>query len=76
MEDEVDGLLDLDVLDHVVVHERERVVADVLDISERACLEVVYTDNAMPLLEKVVAEMRAEETGSAGDNRGWHGGAG
>ena len=32
MEDEVDGLVDLDVLHHVVIQERERVVANVLDV--------------------------------------------
>ena len=34
VEDDVDGLVDLDVPDHVVVQERERVVADVFEVLE------------------------------------------
>ena len=76
VEDEVDRLVDLDVLDHVVVDEREVVVADVLDVRERARLEVVHADHAVALLEQVLAEMRAEKAGSAGDDCGGHEGAG
>ena len=68
MEDVVDRLVDPDRLDHVVVDERERVVALVGDVLERPGLEVVDTDDAVPLLEQVIAEMRPEETGAAGDN--------
>jgi len=50
VEDVVDGLVDLDVLDHVVVHEGERVVPQVLEVRQRARLEVVDADDAMPLL--------------------------
>ena len=73
---EIDGLIDLDVLDHVVVQERERVVANVLDVPQRAGLEVVHADNAVTLLEQVIAKVRAEEPGSAGDYCGGHEGAG
>ena len=76
MEDDVDRLVDLDVLDHVVVHERERVVADVLDVRERARLEVVHADDAIPLREQVLAEVGAEEAGSTGDDCVGHEGAG
>ncbi len=38
-----------------------------LDVLERARLEVVDADHPVPLLEQVVAEMRAEEPGAAGD---------
>ena len=75
VEDDVHGLVDLDVLDHVVVHERERVVADVLEVGEGARLEVVHADDAVALPEQVLAEMGAEETGSAGDDRAGHGAA-
>ncbi len=50
----------------------EGVVANVLDVRERAADEVVDADDAMPALEQVVAEMRAEEPGAAGDERGRH----
>jgi hypothetical protein len=76
MEDVVDRLVDLDRLDHVVVREREAVVAKVRDVRERARLEVVDADDALPLLEQVLAEMRAEKAGSAGDDRRRHEGAG
>jgi hypothetical protein len=55
MEHEVDRLVDADRLRHVVWHERERVVADVLDVRERAAHEVVYAKDAVPALEQVVA---------------------
>ena len=68
MEDVVDGLVEPDRLDHVVVDERERVVALVGDVLQRPGLEVVDADDPMPLLEQVIAEVRPEETGAAGDN--------
>ena len=39
---------------------------------ERARLEVVDADDAVTALEQVVAEVRAEEAGAAGDDRGRH----
>jgi len=50
-----------------VVYEGERVVTDVLDVRERAADEVVDADDAVAALEKVIAEMGAEEAGSSGD---------
>jgi hypothetical protein len=50
-----------------VVDERERVVADVLDVRKRTADEVVDADDAMPALEQVVAQMRAQEPGTAGN---------
>jgi hypothetical protein len=47
--DEVERLVDRDRLAHVVVQERERVVAQALDVGERPGLEVVETDDAMIL---------------------------
>ena len=72
VEDEVERLVDRDVLDHVVVHEDERVVSQVLDVRERSGLEVVEADDAMPALEERLAQMRAEEACAAGDEGGWH----
>ena len=40
---------------------REGVVADVLDVLQRAGVEVVDADHPMPLGEQVIAEVRAEE---------------
>ena len=65
--DEVDRPCDLEVLDHVVVEELEPLVPDVLDVCERARVQVVDAEDAVALLEEVVAEMRAEEAGSSGD---------
>jgi hypothetical protein len=72
VEDEVDRLVDLDVLHHVRVDEGEAVVAHVLQVLEGGCLEIVETDDAVPVREQVLAEVRAEESGSAGDHRRWH----
>jgi hypothetical protein len=68
----VDRLVDLDLLHDVAVEERERLVADVLDVLERRRLEVVETDDTMAIREQVLTEMRAEESGSAGDDRRGH----
>ena len=73
MEHVVDALLDVDVLDDVDVAEREVVVADVLDVLERAGVEVVQADDPVPLVQQVVAQMRAEEPGAAGHDRRRHG---
>ncbi len=72
MVDEVDGLVDGDRLDHVVVHERERVVAEVLDVLERRDDEVVHADHAVAALEQRFAEVGAEEAGAAGDEGRGH----
>jgi hypothetical protein len=73
VEDDVDGLVEIDVLDEVVVDEGEGVVTDVLEVLERARLEVVETENAITLPEQVVAEVGTEEAGSAGDDGRGHG---
>jgi len=54
-------------LDNVVVEEREGVAADVRDVLERPRLEVVDADDAVALLQEVVAEVRSQEPGAAGD---------
>jgi hypothetical protein len=59
-----------------VVHERESVVPEVLEVGQRARLEVVDADDSMPLAEQVLAEVGAEKAGSAGDDRRRHEGAG
>ena len=67
VEDEVERLLDRDVLDDVVVQEDEAVVAQVLDVRERARLEVVEAEHAVTALEQRLAEVRAQEACAAGD---------
>ena len=69
--DEVDRLVDRDRMADVVVEERE-VVAEVLDVRQRARLEVVETDDPMTSLEERLAQVGAEETGAAGHERGRH----
>ena len=66
--DEVDRLLDPDRLRQVVRDERELVRAHVLDVRERARLEVVDADHPVTALEQRIAEMRAEKAGTAGDD--------
>jgi hypothetical protein len=45
MEDQVDGLIDLDMPRQVVIQKMEILAAKVLDILERPGLEVVDADN-------------------------------
>src|SRR6266542_4355568 len=70
--DDVHGLVDLQVLDHVVVDEAEGIIAQVLEVLERAALEVVDADHAVARLKQVLTEMGAEKPGSPGDDSGWH----
>jgi hypothetical protein len=70
--DEVHIALDVEVLGHVVVDEVEILAAEVLDVLERPGVEVVYADDAGAAFDQVIAEMRAEKAGSAGDDRGGH----
>jgi hypothetical protein len=70
--DEVDRLLDEVRLDDVDVEVDELGPADVLDVLQRARLEVVDADHALAALEQRVAEVRAQEAGAAGDERGRH----
>jgi hypothetical protein len=52
-----------------VVDEDEICAAvDVRDVRERARVEVVDADDAVAAREQVVAEVRAEEAGPAGDD--------
>src|SRR5207247_5229295 len=70
MEDEVDGLLDEERLGQILVDEDEvGAVLDVLDVLQRARVEVVDADHAMALGQEVVAKVRPEEAGAAGDDR-------
>ena len=71
--DEVDRLLDLDVERDVVVAEVEGLVAQVLDVRQRARLEVVDADHAVPALQQRLTEVRAEKPGPACHDRGRHG---
>ena len=72
MVDDVDGLVDLDRLRHVVVEEREGVAAQVRDVVERARQQIVDADHPVADGDEVVAEMRPEESRPTGDDGGRH----
>ncbi len=73
MEDVVDALLEEEGLGDVVVDEEEVVaVSQVLDVLQRARVEVVDADDAVALRQEVVAKMRPKEAGPAGNDRGGH----
>jgi hypothetical protein len=62
--DDVDLLIGEERLRQVVVHEEKvRAPVDVLDVLQRASVEVVDTQHAVPAGEQVVAEVGAEEAG-------------
>ena len=48
------------------------VAADVLDVRQRAGLEVVDADHPVLAPEQLVAQMRAEEAGATGDEARSH----
>jgi hypothetical protein len=52
-----DRLFDFEMLDHVVIAEGERRIANVFDVLQRARVEVVHADDAVTSLEQVLAEM-------------------
>lgn len=67
---EVVDLVDLDIerKGHVMAHELEPgMVVQVLDVALGAGKEVVGADHLMPLFKQAVGQVRAEETGAAGD---------
>jgi hypothetical protein len=70
--DEVDVVGDVDVGGDVDVAELEVVLADVGDVLERAGLEVVEADHPIALGEQMLAEVRAEKAGTAGNHAGRH----
>ena len=72
MEDEVDGLVDVEMLGHVVIDEAEALAAQMLHVLERSGLEVVDADDAQTLSDEVVAEVRAEEACASGDHSSRH----
>src|SRR6185437_11351814 len=74
VEDVVDALREEEGLGDVVVYEEEVLaVFQVLDVLQRARVEVVDADDAVALAQEEVAQMRPEEAGPAGNDRGGHG---
>ena len=64
----IERALDEDVLGHVVLDEVEALVAgQVGDVVHVAGAEVVHGDHLVALSQQAVAEMGADEAGSAGD---------
>src|ERR1700677_1958307 len=47
-------------------------VANVLDVGERAGLEVVHADHAVPARQQLIAKVRSEEARAAGDQASAH----
>jgi hypothetical protein len=73
VEDVVHALLDEERLGDVVVDEEDVLaVSQVLDVLQRAGVEVVDADDAVALRQEVVAKMRPEEAGPAGNDRSAH----
>jgi hypothetical protein len=70
--DEVDRLVELEMLGQVVVEEEELLPAKVLDVLQRPGFEVVNADDPLAPRKQLVAEVRAYETGTAGDDRRAH----
>jgi hypothetical protein len=54
------------------VQEGELGIADVLDVLERAGIEVVEADHPVVLGQQVIAQVRAQKSGSPGDDAGAH----
>ncbi len=69
---EVDRLVDLQVLGEIVVQKEKSVSAQVLDVLERAGVQVVHAEDAEALRDEVVTEMRAEKAGPTGHDSGGH----
>ena len=65
--DEVDRLLDEVRLDDVGVEVDELVRPDVVDVCQRAGLEVVHADHAVAAAQQLLAQMRSEKSSAAGD---------
>ena len=73
MEDEVDVALDLEVVADVLLLEAVvRVVLEVLEVGRVAGDEIIDPDNAIAFRQKAIGQMAAQESGSAGDNCGFH----
>ena len=70
--DEVHRPVDLVVVRDVRLDPLELRAAQVLDVLERACFEVVHTDHAIAAVEKVFAQVGAEKAGATRDQTGSH----
>ena len=73
VEDRVDLAVDVDVLGDVVLDELEALVAgEVADVARVAGEQVVERDDRVPVGQQAVGEMRADESGAAGDQDARH----
>src|SRR6476660_2116225 len=66
--DDVDGLCDVQVQRDVLVDEEELFPPEVLHVLERARVQVVDADDAIPLRDEVIAEMGTEKPGPASND--------
>jgi len=72
VEDHVDRFVELDVLGHVLVDELEVLVPDVLDVLERARVQVVDAHDTVPFRKQEIAQVRAQKARTAGDDSDRH----
>ena len=73
MKYEVHRSVDIDVLTDVVVNKAEPiVVSKVSHVLLRTGDQVVHAEDVTAALEKSIADVRADETGGAGDDRPGH----
>src|SRR5271157_5446801 len=69
MEHVLHRAVDLHRLGDVVLQKPEAgVVGQMIDVPPRSCQQIVEADDLMPLGEKALAEMRANEAGSSRDD--------
>jgi hypothetical protein len=76
MHDDIDLTRDPDVVRDVVTDEFESIAPEQsLDVLDLAGLEIVDADDLIAPVEKPLAEMGPQKSGSAGDNDSCHGSA-
>ena len=68
----IDRAVDVDVVGDVVADELEIAIAQVRDVGEVAGQQVVDADHREAAIEQRFRQMRADESGGAGDDYAWH----
>jgi hypothetical protein len=73
MEDSIDLSFDVYEICDVVLDEPElRITKEVCDVIRASGDEIVKAYYFVPLGDEPVAEVRSDETGTAGDENAWH----
>ena len=73
MEDVVHLTFEGDVVRDVMLHENEVASHQALDVGGVSGEQVVHGHHGVALIEQVLAQMRSDEAGAAGDQGSWHG---